>query len=111
MAQHLAFPLAVADSGALASLEQDTIEEIAASAALLLATRPGERRSVPDYGAPDPRFGGMDTSAVADALSEWEERADPALLDQIAAGRHEVANAYPGATDLTTAASGTDEEV
>lgn len=99
MPRHLALPLVVADSGAFASLEQDTIEEIAGSVALLLATRPGERRSVPDYGAPDPRFAGVNTSDVADALSEWEERADPALLERFAAGRLEVTNAYPSAPD------------
>lgn len=108
MIQHLALPLVVTDSGALGSLMQDSVEEIAGSVALLLATRPGERRSVPEYGVPDARFGGVNTSAVADALSDWEERADPALLDQIVGGRLEVANAYPGATTPITASA--DEE-
>lgn len=80
----LALPIRVAAGGGLVALVADSDAEIAQSVALLLATRLGERRSVPDYGTPDPLFGGVDVDEVADAIATWEERADPALVEQLA---------------------------
>ncbi|NGZ99388.1 hypothetical protein G5V59_00170 [Nocardioides sp. W3-2-3] len=54
--EHLAFPIAVTSQG-LATVEQDSDADIRQSVALLLNTRPGERRSEPNYGLPDPVFG------------------------------------------------------
>ena len=89
MAEHLAFPIKVASQG-LATVEQDTDPDLVQSVALLLNTRPGERRSVPEYGLPDPVFGGVDPTDVRAVVAEWEDRAD---LEQL-----EI--------DLTTAAAG-----
>lgn len=83
MAATLRLPLQIAGSG-LRTLEQDTTREIGQSVALLLATRPGERRSVPDYGTPDPLFGGFNPAAAAAAVAIWEDRAagiNPQLVD------------------------------
>lgn len=84
MPKHLALPIRVAANGGLLALEQDGESEIAQSVALLLSTQPGERRSVPDYGLPDPVFGGLDQDDVTDVVSTWEERADPAFVEQLA---------------------------
>lgn len=64
----------------LASLAADSPAEIAQSVALMAATRPGERRSVPDYGLPDPLGHGIDVDDLVDAIATWEDRADPAAV-------------------------------
>lgn len=81
MSSHLALPIRVAPSGALASNAQDSAEDLNQSLRLLLATRIGERVSVPGYGTPDPLFAnGFDVEAIADAAAVWEERADPVTI-------------------------------
>ncbi|MCB9377081.1 MAG: GPW/gp25 family protein [Microthrixaceae bacterium] len=98
MAARLALPLRIGARG-LAVVTQDSPAEIAQSVGLLVATRPGERRSVPEYGVPEPLFVGMNPAAIADAVDEWEPRADPLLVDQIADGVVDVATLTPnGAT-------------
>lgn len=84
MPAHLALPIGVAPNGALTNLPQDSPAEIAQSVALLISTRPGERRSVPDYGVEDPLGGGVDAVDLAETIAEWEERADPALVEATA---------------------------
>lgn len=81
---HLALPVALAPDGRLVALPQDSPAEVAQSVALLLATRPGERRSVPDYGLPDPVFGGVDVDEIVSTVAEWEDRADPVTVEQLA---------------------------
>ena len=81
MTAHLALPLRVAASGALAAHTPGSPAEVGQSVALLLATRIGERRCEPAYGSTDPLFGpqpataggagALDTAAVA----RWEPRA------------------------------------
>ncbi|MFW6776064.1 GPW/gp25 family protein [Nocardioides sp. CPCC 205120] len=83
MAQHLALPLQLRGSR-LAALQQDSALEVSQSVALLVSTRPGERRSVPEYGVSDPIFGGLDAGEVTDAVLEWEERVDPVHVDDVA---------------------------
>lgn len=86
MPQHLALPIAVTASGRLANVEQDSLEDISQSVALLVDTRPGDRRSVDEYGIPDPVFGGVDVDEITDLILEWEERADQSYVEQVAAG-------------------------
>lgn len=88
MAKHLSLPLRVSTSGALASNEQDSPADLNESLRLLLATRIGERTSVPGYGTPDPLFGGVDVEAIADAAAEWEDRADPVTVRTAIAGAY-----------------------
>lgn len=83
MATHLALPLAVTTSGALAALEQDSPLEVAQSVALLLDTRPGERLADPDYGALDMIAVGIDADTIAAAIDEHEPRADPSTIEQL----------------------------
>lgn len=84
MPEHLAFPIRVGANGRLLTNEQDGEQDVADSLALLVSTEPGERRSVPDYGLADPVFGGLSPEEVVDVAAEWEERADPASVEQVA---------------------------
>jgi phage baseplate assembly protein W len=104
--RHLAAPLRLSDAGSLVTLPQDSPQEIAQSVALLVATRPGERRSEPAYGSPAALFAGraaaLDLPAaqlLLGALSTWEPRADPAALDITMTGDPTVVRARvtPGA--------------
>jgi phage baseplate assembly protein W len=99
MPLRLSLPLQVAADGALAAVEQDTPAEVAQSVALLLSTRPGERRSVPDYGSDDPMFSGLTTEDVYAAVEMWEDRADPVTVEFIASGIEQYAEVYPNAND------------
>lgn len=78
----LALPIAVTRQG-LASVEQDTPEEVAQSVNLLLNTQPGDRRFIPEYGLPDPVFSGATEAEVAEVVKHWEPRADPERLTVI----------------------------
>lgn len=86
MPTHLSLPIVVNANGRLSTVVQGSPQEIAQSLALLVSTVPGERRSVPDYGVPDPVFGGVDVDEISAAAAEWEDRAEPALVEQLAAG-------------------------
>jgi len=90
MPEHFTLPLGVGPGGSLATLAQDTPAEVAQSVAVLVSTVIGERRVVEDYGIESPLFDGLDPDGVADAIEEWEPRADPALIDQLVDGELEV---------------------
>jgi phage baseplate assembly protein W len=94
MARVLTLPLALTPSGALATVTQDHPAEIAQSVGLLLDTRPGERRTLPDYGLPERLFvvGDLDEALIAETISEWEPRADVEILDTV------KGTAYPSTT-------------
>ena len=104
----LRLPLTAGPQG-LATVEVDSDEDVAQSVALLLDTRPGERRSVPEYGLPDPLFIGVDLDVVAGVVEEWEPRADPLFIEQLVDGaldvvgvtvRAESPTAYGGLTPV-----------
>lgn len=99
MPLRLSMPLQVAADGALQAVEQDSPAEIAQSVALLLATRPGERRSVPEYGSDDPLYTGLSPEDVNAAVEMWEDRADPVLVEIVASGFEEYAQVFPSAAD------------
>lgn len=90
MPTHFALPLAVAPEGHLAAHAQDSPLEVAQAVAVLVSTTVGERRSQPDYGIESPLFDGLDAVGAADAIEEWEPRADPVLIDQLVDGVIEV---------------------
>lgn len=91
-------------------LEQDSPLEVAQSVAVLIDTRPGERRSEPDYGVPDMLGSGIDADAIAAAIAEHEPRADSALVEQLAFGVEEHAVVHPGQGTSSTAAADLIEE-
>lgn len=88
MARTLTLPLEVTANGALATVTQDHPAEIAQSVGLLLDTRPGERRTLPEYGFPDQLFGigALDEGLIAETVAEWEPRADPDIVDTVRSG-------------------------
>jgi len=92
--QTLAMPLRIA-GGRLATLQQGSVGDISQSVAVLLSTRPGERAANPDYGLPDPVFGGLSVSEVAETIRTWEERAAPAVVDEISRGVVDAATVIP----------------
>lgn len=81
----LKLPIQLAANGQLAAHEGDSVADVAQSVALLLDTRIGERRSVPDYGTLDPLFDQVDPAVLRDAISTWEPRADEPLVRQLTA--------------------------
>lgn len=85
MATTLRMPLTVAPGAGLMTLEQGSDLEVAQSVGLLLATTPGERRTVPDYGLPNPIGSGVDVEQLVDVASDWEDRADPTYVEDLAA--------------------------
>lgn len=93
---HLAFPIRVTGSGALATVDKDSTADVVQSVGLLLDTRPGERRSVPEYGLPDPVFGGLNVTELAQLITEWEPRADLTTVEQLAQGVIDAARVNTG---------------
>jgi phage baseplate assembly protein W len=72
---HLAIPFGLDDDGAALVVEQDTVIEVAQCVRVLLGTVAGSRRVVPDYGIPDPTFGGIESDVIEQAVADWEPRA------------------------------------
>lgn len=64
----LAVPIRTDSSGALAVVEQDSVEEIAASVYALISTERGSRLGDPDYGVEDASF---EVFPPDDAIDEW----------------------------------------
>ncbi len=80
MPRHLTLPLRLGRDGALASAEQDSLEEIESSTFGILAQRKGYRTDRPEVGlTSDPTFeqGGADLAEIRADLAEQEPRADP----------------------------------
>lgn len=60
------------------TVEQDTLDDVTNSVETLLRTQLGFLEEQPDYGVPEGLFdeGELDTSEIATAITQWEERAD-----------------------------------
>lgn len=94
----LRLPLALAPSGALMTLAQDSAADVAQSVALLLSTPRGQRSAIPDYGLVDP-IGELDVdeAEIAHAISEWDDRVSAVAIETIASvlatgERHDIVN-------------------
>jgi hypothetical protein len=87
---HIQWPVRL-EGARLATVEQDSLEDVAQCVALVLSTTPGTRLELPEFGRPDPTFseGGADPTALEDAVNEWEPRAalqfDPELDERLLA--------------------------
>lgn len=81
----LKLPIVIDDQHRLGTHVPDSADDIAQSVGLLLATRPGDRLSVPDYGLPDAMFAlaGLREAQIRDAVEEWEPRADITSIDDL----------------------------
>lgn len=88
-------PLTVA-GGRFVTVDQASDVDVAQSVALLVATRAGERRSVPGYGLDDPLFAsrGLREAEIRDAIDEWEPRAEVTGV--------EISTGPNGATEAVT---------
>lgn len=73
---HFAFPFHIQGSS-FAEVEQDTVEDVVAGVALVLAYRPGEREMLPEFGVPEPVFDvqPVEIGELRDAILRWEPRA------------------------------------
>lgn len=100
MALALTLPLTVTANGRLGTLVQGSPEELAQSIGLLMATRPGERAAVPDYGLPDALGRGLRRDDVVAVIGEWEPRALKVDVD-IDGLIEQAANVHATARELT----------
>lgn len=73
----LRIPFEVGPRGAK-TVEQDTPQEIAQCVYAILATQPGERTELPEFGFASQLFrqGGVDLEELRQAVEEWEPRAE-----------------------------------
>jgi hypothetical protein len=73
---HLAFPVRLAAGGQLATVEQESLDEVAQGVYWLASTEPGTVPDLPDAGIPSPAFVRGDIEeAIADELRDQEPRA------------------------------------
>lgn len=81
----LKLPLEIGPQGRMLSLTPGGPADIGQSVGLLVATRPGERRTVPDYGLEDATFSyvGLREEQIRDAVDEWEPRAEITDFDEL----------------------------
>lgn len=102
MTARLSLPLLLNDAGDFVTIAEDSPEATAQSVALLLDTRPGERRAVPEYGFPNPLGQPVDETRVRAVISEWEPAADPATVTAVLSSdtRSQQVTVTPGQADV-----------
>lgn len=81
---HLAYPFRVDADGSVAVVEQDTLDEVAQHAQVVLLTRRGQRPVVPEFGIPDPLFeeAPLDLADVEAAISRYDPRGRVVVEDR-----------------------------
>lgn len=79
---HFALPLRLA-GGTFATVEQDTVDDVAACVEAIVRYPRGHRTDVPEFGIDDPVFAldGADPEDLLDDVREWEPRADLLVED------------------------------
>jgi len=81
-AEHLAWPFRMAGRR-LATVEQDSLEEVQQNVHSYLATAKGERPLAPEFGLEDPTFGpSVNASQLAAEIEEAEDRASVTISVQ-----------------------------
>lgn len=79
---HFRWPFRIDPDGTAAVVEQDSADDVTQCVQVLLATRPGERVELPEYGTPDPVFAVATQHAeILAAAERWEPRATLADLE------------------------------
>jgi hypothetical protein len=84
---HFALPLRF-ENGAAVVVDQDTTDDVLSCALAVLLCPLGFRAELSDFGIEDPTFseGFVDTEAIAEALAEWEPRAQSVVTTRMDAG-------------------------
>ena len=76
MIPHLRWPFRMGTGRSLATVEQDTIEDVKQNVHSYLHTERGARPLSPDFGLEDPTFSdGVDPATLAAEIEDAEERA------------------------------------
>lgn len=79
---HLSFPLRL-DQNAIATDEQDSLDEVESAVHLLLCTPVGSRDAMPDCGTDELEFSDrIDIEALAAQLERWEPRSRVEITSQ-----------------------------
>lgn len=99
MARTLSLPLQVSATGRMVTVEQDSPAGLRQRVALLLDTRPGERRSVPEFGMDDPLFTGVDPQVLAASVARWEPGADAVTVMAVLTGTSQTVTVELGADE------------
>lgn len=86
IAPHIRYPLALAATGALVAVEQDTPPEVIGCVHAIIRHRVGSRYEDPSFGVPDRTFTRAETLSadLVDAVSRWEPRAVPGVSVDVA---------------------------
>lgn len=81
--EHFAWPFQVTSQGTVATVEQDTDEEIETAMAIILSWPQGTRPSDPMFGVDEQAFlaGGPDLGELRAAITAYEPRALARILD------------------------------
>jgi phage baseplate assembly protein W len=82
---HFAIPFQVVN-GSAATVEQDSLDDIAQCVQVLVTTTVGERVEAPFYGVPNPMFSEINDGAPGTwlaAIRKWEPRASAVISDQV----------------------------
>lgn len=81
--EHFAFPFDVNSDGMIATVEQESDDEIAGCYAVILSWPLGTRDLLPDFGVDEQAFqqGGADLEEIRTALQVNETRAIPSLTE------------------------------
>lgn len=88
MAVRLALPITITAGGRLSGVELGSDADLAQSVALLAATRPGERRAVPEYGVEAGLGGAVDVDGIRAAIVDFEPRVDPVSVTLVGRLEH-----------------------
>jgi phage baseplate assembly protein W len=60
--------------GDFPTVDQDSHDDVVQCVAVVVATRPGERLAIMDFGVDDPTFAGVDAGQLTDVVEGWEPR-------------------------------------
>jgi hypothetical protein len=87
MTARLSLPLRLDGRGRFVTVDQDGPQALAESVGLILDTRPGERRSVPEYGYNSPLFSndGVFPESVRGVIGQWEDASQAEITTALTA--------------------------
>jgi phage baseplate assembly protein W len=111
---HFAVPFQFGPSGGALTVEQDSLDEVAACVEILLSTTLGSRDDIPTYGVADQTFAQQfDPSLITAAVATWEPRA--VVTVQTSPGRSTAVTVNvqlaSGVTDVDSSAVGIASDV